>query len=353
MFHQFFSLGPLSGLLGGLALLAAVPEAGGQTQDGLGPFRTQTIQLQAGWNAVYLEIEPRKGDPNALFAGTPIEIAAAYHRPVTSMEFIDSPDEVLPDRKRWNVWYAPQREDAVLSNLSAIQAHQAYLLFTEQAFTWSLEGTAFHGSARWHPNAYSLVGFPIDAAEQPTVASFFAGAAAHLPLKAYRMVGGQWALISNPSQTLMQPGAAYWVHSKGASAYRGPLTVDFPGSAAGGLVFSETSGSRQIEIRSESPFPQSLTLSLQGGSTGTLPLSYVARVLNGPEQAVGEASIPLQQGLKLGPLEAGASFLLELDVAQEAVSVPLMSTTLTISSSAGPRIEIPLLSLRRDLLAQP
>ena len=269
------------------------------------------------------------------------------------MEFIDSPDDVLPDRKGWNVWYAPEREDALLSNLSAIQAHQAYLLFTEQTYTWALQGTPFHGSARWHPNAFSLVGFPIDAAEQPTVANFFAGAAAHSPLKAYRMSGGQCSLISNPSQVLMKPGAAYWIHSTGASSYRGPLTVDYPGSATGGVVFSETISTRQIEIRNTSPFPQELTFSLQGGTTGVLPLSYIARVLDGPEQPVGAASIPLTQGLKLGPLEAGAAFLMDLEVAQEAVTVPAMTTTLTISSTAGPRIEIPLVSLRGDLLATP
>lgn len=342
-------------MTGLIVMFATSPIGQGQTQagDGIGPFRTQTIQLEAGWNAVYLEIEPRKGEPSALFAGTPIEIAAAYMRPVTAMEFIDSPSEVLPDRKGWNVWYAPGRDDALLSNLSAIQAHHSYLLYTEQAYTWSLEGTPFHAAARWHPNAFSLVGFPIDAAEQPTVANFFAGAAAHTPLKIYRMSGGQWSLITNPAQVLMKPGAAYWTYSNGASAYRGPLTVDFSGSAAGGLVFSEDTSTRRIEIRNVSAFPQDLTFTLQGGSTGLLPLAYVVRMLDGPDQPIKAVSVPFPQGLKLGPLEPGAAFVLDLEVAQEAVTVPAMSTTLTISSTAGPRIEVPLVSLRADLLASP
>ncbi|HSP44181.1 MAG TPA: hypothetical protein VLO11_15000 [Luteolibacter sp.] len=320
---------------------------------GIGPFRTQAIQLEAGWNAVYLEIEPRKTDPSLLFAGTPIEIAAAYNRPVTAMEFIDSPDEALPDRKGWNVWYAPHREDALLGNLSAIQAHQAYLLYAKEAHTWSLEGTPFHGSARWHPHAFSLVGFPIDAAEQPTVASFFAGAGAHSPLKAYRMSGGQWSLITQPEQTLMKPGAAYWIHSDGASDFRGPLTVNFPGSASGGLVFNAATSTRTLELRNTSPNPQYLTLTTQGGNTGLLPLSYVVRVLDAPGQPVDAVSVPLTQGLRLGPLEPGSAFFLNLEVAQEAVTAPVMSTTLTISSTAGPRIEVPLVSLRSDLLENP
>jgi|GEM_PF-2094567 len=76
-----------------LGSLLGYGQSGGD-ESGVGPFRTQTIQMEAGWNAVYLEIEPLKGAPSELFAGTPIEIAASYFRPVTPMGFIDSPDEV-------------------------------------------------------------------------------------------------------------------------------------------------------------------------------------------------------------------------------------------------------------------
>lgn len=337
------------------AWLGFIATATGQAvaDEALGPFRTQTIQLDAGWNAVYLEVEPRKGAPNELFAGTPIEIAAAYNRPITSMQFIDSPSKVLPDRKGWNVWYAPDRDDALLSNLGAIQAHHSYLVFTEQAYTWSIEGTPYFDAPRWHPNAFSLVGFPINAAEQPTIANFFAGAKAHAPLKIYRMTNGQWNLITQPAQVLMKPGAAYWVHSEGSSKFRGPLEVSFPGSASGGVIFSETSDTSQVEIRNASPFPQTLTLTLDGGTTGLLPLSYVVNILDGPDQPIERASIPFQQGLEIGPLEAGAAFILELEVTREAVTSPVLSSTLTLATDAGARVEIPLISLRRDLLTNP
>jgi hypothetical protein len=329
--------------------------ASGQSaaNEAIGPFRTQTIQLEAGWNAVYLEIEPRKTGPDELFAGTPIEIVAAYNRPVTSMQFIESPNAVLPDRKTWNVWYAPQREDALLSNLGAIQAHHAYLVFTEQAYTWSLEGTPFFSPPRWHPNAYNLVGFPIHTAEQPTIANFFAGAKAHTPLKIYQMTGGQWSLVTQPAQALVKPGAAYWVYSEGASDFRGPLEVTFPGSATGGIVFSESADARQIQIRNVSSFPQELTLTLQAGSTGLLPLSYVVTVLDGPNTPVDKVSVPFQQGLQIGPIEAGAAFTMDFEVVHEAVTSAIISSTLTIVSDSGSRVEIPVVSLRADLLTTP
>jgi hypothetical protein len=332
-------------------LLPAV--ARGQVQTApTGPFRSHSIQLQQGWNAVYVEIEPRKGSPTELFQGTPVEIVAAYNRPVTPMQFIESPSEVLPDRKGWNVWYAPHRDDRVLTNLSAIQAHNAYLVFAKTAFTWTFQGTPYFGSARWHPNAYNLVGFPIHAAQAPTVAAFFGNAAPHTPLRVYRMVSGQWSLIANPAQVLMQPGAAYWVYSNGASSFGGSLDVTFGGSSSGGIVFSTDSSSRTIQIRSTSAFPQNLTFSLQAGENGLLPVSYLVRVLELPSDD-DKVPVSLASGAQFGPLEAGAAFELELEVAHESVSQLIMASTLVITSNAGSRVEIPLLSIRQDLLPTP
>lgn len=318
----------------------------------VGPFRTQSITLQQGWNAIYLEIEPRKTSPSELFQGTPVEIVAAYNRPVTPMQFIENPDDILPDRKGWNMWYAPHREDRVLTNLSAIQAHNAYLIFAKTAYTWTLEGTPFFGSARWHPNAYSLVGFPIHSAQAPTVASYFGNSASHTPLKIYRMVSGQWSLITQPAQVLMQPGAAYWVFSKGASSFAGPLQVTFDGSSSGGVIFTADSATRTIQIRNTTAFPQNLTLSLKAGENGLLPLSYVVRVLELPPNQ-DRVSVPLNSSVEFGPLEANTAFELELEVAQQSVNQSVMASTLVITSNAGSRVEIPLVSMRQDLLPAP
>jgi len=223
----------------------------------------------------------------------------------------------------------------------------------KQPYTWALRGTPFHAAAEWHPNAFSLVGFPIDAAEQPTIAAFFAGAEAHSPLKIYRMTGGHWSLITNPASELMKPGASYWVYSEGASDFRGPLTVVYGSSASGGVVFNETTTSRQLEIRNVSSFPQSLTLSLQEGTAGVLPVTYAVKLLDGPNQPIETVVIPFPSPLTLGPLEPGQAFLLELGVAQEAVIAPVTSATLSISSTAGLRIDVPLISVRVDLLGLP
>ncbi len=318
----------------------------------VGPFRDQTIPLQAGWNSIYLEIEPRKGSPNELFQNTPIEIVASYNRPVTPMQFIESPDDILPDRKGWNVWYAPHREDGVLSNLNAIQAHHAYLVFSKTPFTWTFSGTPYFGSVQWHPNAYSLVGFPLHTELAPTVAAFFGNNPAHTPLRIYRMVSGKWTKISDPSQVLMQAGVAYWAYGQGASTFSGTFDVSFEGSSTGGIIFSSTSISRSIEIRSKSAFPQDLSFSLQAGENGSLPISYTARVLELPNDKE-EISIPLTNGSRFGPLEAGKAFVLNLEITMDALNQAVAGSTLVITSNAGSKVEIPLLSIRQELSPTP
>lgn len=334
----------------GVTFFASLLPANGQTHAGAGPFRTQTLELQAGWNAIYLEVEPLRSDPSELFAGMPIEIAAAYFRPVTAMEFIESPDQVLPDRAGWSIWYASDRDDSVLSNLYRMQSHQAYLLYTEEACTLRVEGVPFHGSAQWHPNAFSLVGFPIDAGEQPTMANFFSGAKAHTPLVIYRLLDGRWMRVQNPAQTLMEPGKAYWVYSDGTSNFRGPLTVDFARSSAGGLIFTETTGVRRLEIANVSIFPQQLRIRIKAGATGTLPMAYVVQALNGEDKPIDAVSLPFPAELNLGPLDPGQSFALDLEVVQEEVTAAVASAAVILSTDAGLRLEIPVISVRRDLV---
>lgn len=346
---------PITGIVFSLLLSSGVvfpgKEAVGQiAPSGVGPFRTQTIALKAGWNAVYLEVEPLDSNPTALFADTPIEIVAAYFRPVSTMEFIENPGQLISNRENWSVWYAPDRDDALLSNLFAIQAHQGYLINVEEDYTWNVKGAPTLGTTRWHPNTYSLVGFQIEASEKPTMASFFANSPAQTPLKIYHMVDGRWALVTEPASTLLEPGRAYWAYSEGASDYSGPLEVTLDTGSQGGLLYTETSGARRLVIRNLATHPQTLSFDLSAGNAGLLPMAYEVTVLNGSDESIKTVTVPLPESFELGPLESGQAFALDLQVNQDLVSQPFMSVLLTIRTDAGMRRQIPIVSIRRDLI---
>jgi hypothetical protein len=318
----------------------------------VGFSRTQVIELEAGWNAVYLEVEPVETDPTALFAGSPIEIVASYFRPVTGMEFIDSPNEVISDRKGWNVWYAPERADALLTDLFAIQAHHAYLIHVEEAYTWELTGIPYFAKTKWHPNAHNLVGFFVDTATAPTVSNFFSGADAHAPIQIYRMIQGRWALIDQPESTLMEQGVAYWAYSEGASDFSGPLELEFSSSSSGGFVFTSNDTSETLIVKNTATYPLELTLTLEAGSTGQVPLAYEVLAINTDEKPMDNLVIPFQESLSIGPLEPGKSFALDLRMVQSDVSSPITISNLKIVTDAGQRADVPVVYIRSDLAAE-
>ena len=114
-----------------LPLLLACWMAGERAQaattapDERGAQRIQTIELAAGWNAIFLEVDPPDPTPGALFAGTPVEIAAGYQVRSTAAQFVSNPGADLFRRAGWGVWYASTRPDAFLKNLDGVNGRQA------------------------------------------------------------------------------------------------------------------------------------------------------------------------------------------------------------------------------------
>ena len=53
--------------------------------------RIQTIQLEAGWNAVHLAVEPSERAPDVLFADTGVDIVATYDTVGTFGQFSTDP----------------------------------------------------------------------------------------------------------------------------------------------------------------------------------------------------------------------------------------------------------------------
>ena len=104
--------------------------------------RTQTVSLTAGWNAVFLEVEPLDAAPGAVFKGLPVDIAAAYFPHEATTQFVTNPGVHLFKGLGWGVWYAEDRPDAFLKTLNAIYGQQAYLIHTKQAFQWKVDGLA-------------------------------------------------------------------------------------------------------------------------------------------------------------------------------------------------------------------
>lgn len=205
---------------------------------------TQTLTLQPGWNAIFLEVAPTDNSPAAVFGDLPIESVWTRDEPVASAEFIQDPSEATFNRAQWLGWFAPGRPDAFLSNLRALQAHRAYLvkLSGSNPVALTLSGAASFRRPVWVPNAYTLQGFSAAEADSPTFASYFQPSSAHVDpdlgpdsLEAYRLADSRWIRV-DPSETL-QRGESYWIYTRGASDYAGPLDLEL--DLGNGLQFAE------------------------------------------------------------------------------------------------------------------
>lgn len=187
----------------------------------------QSIPLSAGWNSVWLEVQPANDAPAAVLAGLPLESAWTFAHRESAVDFIEDPSEPVWNRDRWLSW-VPSGPAAVANNLFAISGHRAYLIKLTNAATLTVTGRPGLRAVPWKPEAFNLRGFPVDPGAPPTFRSFFSPAPAHFdttanrPRSIYRLnSSGVWQQIA-PTD-LMESGVAYWVFSKGGSDFTAPF----------------------------------------------------------------------------------------------------------------------------------
>ncbi|MEM0897386.1 MAG: hypothetical protein AAGJ79_10920, partial [Verrucomicrobiota bacterium] len=70
---------------------------------------TQTFNLAAGWNAIWLEIDPADREPATVFDGIPVEQVWCYFPTTSPVEYINDPEAGLFNVDGWNV-YLPEND---------------------------------------------------------------------------------------------------------------------------------------------------------------------------------------------------------------------------------------------------
>ena len=104
---------------------------------------TQTITLNPGWNAVYLEVQPANSDCDAVFAGIPVESVWAWNRRFSSVQFIQDANQLVPGQPDWLVYLPSDQPARATRNLFAVQGARAYLIKLKSgagATTWNVLG---------------------------------------------------------------------------------------------------------------------------------------------------------------------------------------------------------------------
>jgi hypothetical protein len=309
--------------------------------------RRQTLQLQRGWNAVFLEVTPTNTDPATVIHDLPIDIVATFLRADSAVQFIKDPAMIGWKQEGWGVWYAPARPDAFLRTLFALDGNRAYLVHAGQACVWNLEGYVFHEPVRWKADSFNLVGFCLDPQSPPTFEKFFAGSAAHRHHRIYRLMDGHWTLVANPTGTVMRAGEALWVHCRGSSDYQGPLSVKLP---AGRQLVLDEGGQAQVVLANAANDPSAVRIETVGPGGG-LPLTYVVRGIT--TGRMDDLPLDLPADHRIPTLEPGEQTALRLRVRHERMTAPSQGALLRFSHECGAQVWVPVMARRADLSSNP
>lgn len=222
---------------------------------------TQTLVLEPGWNAVYIEVIPEEDRIANLFDGLPIESVWRYLAVDGASGVPDNPGAGLRELEGWRGYYDPDGPAGAFSDLYTLRPNTAYLIElggTSNA-TVTLTGTPVVEPRRWTPDGFTFTGFLVEPGAGPTFATYFEASSAQRDQPIYTLnAQDEWELV-DPDQERIEAGRAYWVFSRGPSDFQGPLeAVLDPGfrdldfgtriSVAGLMLINRASASQEVRL---------------------------------------------------------------------------------------------------------
>ncbi|HEY5914770.1 MAG TPA: hypothetical protein VJA21_29620 [Verrucomicrobiae bacterium] len=301
---------------------------------------TQTLTLQPGWNAVYLEVQPDNNTTTAVFARLPAASVWSRAERISSVDFIQNASEETFNEAGWLRWFHPSRPEAILNNLFAVFPNRAYLIRSTNAtpVVWSLTGRPALRQAAWVPDAYNLRGLPVSPATPPTFLNFFRHSPSHFNAasgqleKIYRLnASGQWAQVAANDAT--RSGEAYWIFTRGASDYLAPLHV-------------------QVDLGDGLDFGPGLTvLNLWLANRTAGPLSALVRDLAAPDSILSHYVFDPQLGGQwpalpnplAKSLTAGETARCRLGARRQDLTEQQYQSVIEVTDGAGVRLLVPVL----------
>ena len=353
-------------LLGPLILLLAVLPAQAQ-------WLTQTNNLKAGWNGVYLHVDPSYDTLDDLVGSdlsNPILEVWLWNPPASTMQFVQSPQQPVAG-DQWLSWV---RNDTGVQSLQRLVPNAAYLVrvaTSVSTYAWKIKGKPVPPSYTWTTTGLNFLGFPSVTYRPPTFDSFLSKVPdLQQNAEIYYYPGGDLG-TGNPARVYamramtVNRGQAYWIRAGTVyNRYFAPFEVALTGS--GGVNYGDSINALNFRLRNLTASNVTLTLKLVASETppagqtnivGTPPLlvrgplnttnltyTYTSLPVNGtyawtltPKGQPG-SEVEVVLGLDrtilsgaVGSLYAGALRLTD-SFGYSQVEVPV---TATVASSAG------------------
>ncbi len=238
-------------------------------------WTTQSFELKAGYNAIYLHVDASHATLNALIASdssNPIRDIWRWNPAASTLQFVDSPQSPNNQGSQFTQW---SRSDPN-SLLQRMSGNSAYLVRVDgQAgtYTWNLKGRPIPPRYDWTTSGLNFVGFPTVPANPVTFEKFFLPAPGLLPPlgEIFLYPGGDPAAtkpvpLLAAQTTPVARGRAYWMRSgKAFNRYFGPF--ELLSENAAGVLFGDTLGQNRIRLRNATGVSRTVTLNLLPSET--------------------------------------------------------------------------------------
>ncbi len=237
---------------------------------------SQIFELENGWDAILLEVDPVDPDPESIFAGISDQLVSVWmwNSNTGTVEFIQDPTELTQSNPQF-LSYLPDNP-GFANSLHAIQGNSAYLIQTSGTATLTVTGEPLLPQMDWKPNSFNLAGFHLKSGSETTFNSFFS------PYPEFQDADGnlteiyvldnntaEWQQVLATDTDLMQKGEAFWVYCRGSSQFPGTMRVQTEQSSR--LDFGTVLSTQDIRITNISDAWQHFTI---GQSSSNIPLYY-------------------------------------------------------------------------------
>ena len=256
----------------GCLLVAGSPAA-------LGQWQTQSFDLAPGWNAIYTHVDTMHSGIAALANNTPVNEVWMWKPPVSTAQYVTSPDEPSDAKSRWASWKSVLGDNS--SVLKRMSGNTAYLvkLGGNVNYTWSVKGKPVPPRYQWTTTGLNFFGVPSVPSNPKSLEDYFADAGYLLQNTKIFAYGGGDISSTNPGQvyglrkTLAKRGQAYWMDAGTQfNRYFGPFSVKL--QSVTGAHFGDHLSAYRLRLRNMTA--ADLTVTLAGVDSEPVPSGETA-----------------------------------------------------------------------------
>lgn len=250
---------------------------------------TQSFDLKAGWNAVFLHVDASHETLDSLVGddiANPILEIWRWNPPST-VQFDADPQQPTGTGSEWSSWV---RGNANFG-LHALVGDSAYLVrvgTNVNSYVWNVKGRPVAPRRQWSVTGQNLLGFSANPSNPPSMDTFLATAPElhSLTTEVFQYVGGELG-ANNPVRvtalrnTPVNRGEAFWIRSGDTyNQYFGPFEIQL--TSSGGANFGDDVSTYSLRLRNLTANPLSVTLQLAASESvpgGQTPIAGLPPLL--------------------------------------------------------------------------